>query len=205
MDPLEPSIRGGSSMKRLFLAAACSFALTALVTAAFAAPPDARHASGGVGFHDASAPLGLRWWLSGQKMGIDVGLGLSSRPAEIDPSEKETGFALDLGVPFIMHSWDAAHVIFRPGILYQSQEVGFDAVPGGTLQFDTDNQTTLAIQAELEAEVFLRDNVSVSASNGIAFSSFDPGRGADSQSSFETIGHNFTNIGFHVYFLGLAR
>ena len=192
-------------MKRLFLAAACSFALTALVTAAFAAPRDAMRASGGVGFHDASAPLGLRWWLSGQKMGIDVGLGLSSRPSAIAPSEKESGFALDLGVPFIMHSWDLAHVIFRPGILYQSQEIGFDAVPGGAVQFATEKQTTFAIQAELEAEVFLRDNVSVSASNGLAFSNFDPGFGANSQSSFETIGHNFTEIGFHVYFLGLAR
>ena len=190
-------------MKRLFLAAACSFALIALFTTAFAAPPDAQHARGGVGFHDVSAPLGLRWWLSGEKMGIDVGLGFSSTPSDIDPSEKESGFALDLGVPMIMHSWDAAHVIFRPGLLYQSQALGFDSDPGTPgVQFDTENQTTLTIQAELEAEVYLRDNVSVSASHGIAYSSFDPGFGADSQSSFGTIGHNFTNIGFHVYFLG---
>jgi hypothetical protein len=190
-------------MMRLFLVAACSFTLAAGATVAFAASPDATHASIGVGFHDSSAPLGLRWWLAGQKVGIDVGLGFSSTPASIDPDEKVMGWALDLGVPLVVHSWEGAHVLFRPGILYQSQEIGFDGdstTPG--VQFETENQTNLAVQIELEAEVFLRDNVSVSASHGIAFNSFDPGFGADSQSSFGTIGHNFTNIGFHVYFLG---
>ena len=190
-------------MKRLFLAAACSFALVAGSTVALAAPPDARHARGGVGFHDESAPLGLRWWLAGEKMGIDIGLGFGSRPSGVDPNEKESNWALDFGVPFVMHSWDFAHVLFRPGILYQSQEVGFD--PVGPVTFDTETQTTLAIQVELEAEVFLRDNVSVSASHGLALSRFDPGFGADSQSTLETIGHNFTNVGFHVYFLGVGR
>lgn len=189
-------------MKRLFLVTACSFALAAVATVAFAAPPDAMHASGGVGFHDSSAPLGVRWWLASQKVGIDVGLGLSSTPSSIDPKEKEMGWALDLGVPFVMHSWEGAHVLFRPGVLYKSEEVGFDADPGAGFQFDTEKQTNLAVQAELEAEVFLRDNVSVSASHGIAFETFDPGFGADSQSSFRTLGNNFTNIGFHVYFLG---
>ena len=193
-------------MMRLFVAASCSFALIAGSALAFAAPPDAMHARGGVGFHDLSAPLGLRWWLAGEKVGIDVGLGLSSTPSEVDPDEKEMGWAIDLGVPFVLHSWEAAHVLFRPGLLYQSQEIGFDEDPGTPgVQFDTETQTTLALQAEIEAEVFLRDNVSVSASTGVAFESFDPGFGADSQSSFGTIGHNFTNIGFHVYFLGTGR
>jgi hypothetical protein len=190
-------------MKRLFLAAACSFALVAGATVAFAAEPDASHARGAVGFHDSSAPLGLRWWMTGEKVGIDVGVGFSSTPSAIDPDEKELGWAIDFGVPFVMHSWDFAHVIFRPGLLYQSQEIGFDrdsTTPG--VQFDTESTTNLVIQAEIEGEVFLRDNVSVSASNGIAFVNTDPGFGADSHSSFGTFGNNFTNIGFHLYFLG---
>jgi len=192
-------------MKRLFLAAACSFALTG-VTVAYAAAPDAEHARGGLGFHDSAAPIGLRWWLNGEKVGIDVGVGFSSTPAEIDPDEKESGFALDVGVPFIMHSWEGAHVIFRPGLLYQSQEIGFDSAPGTPgIQFDTETATSLAIQAEIEAEVFLRDNVSVSASHGIAFVSADPGFGAGSNTSFGSFGNNFTNIGFHVYFLGTGK
>ena len=190
-------------MKRLFLAAACSFALVAGATVAFAAPPDAEHARGGFGFHDLAAPVGLRWWLSGEKVGIDFGLGLTSTPdTNVDPNEKVMGFALDVGVPFVMHSWQGVHFLFRPGILYQSQEVGFDSSPAPGIQFDTEKQTNLAVLAELEAEVYLRDNVSVSASNGIAFATFDPGFGADSRTSFGTFGNNFTNVGFHVYFLG---
>jgi hypothetical protein len=190
-------------MKRSYLAAACSLVLVAAATTAFAAAPDAMHARGGLGFHNSVAPIGLRWWLSGEKVGIDVGLGITSTPANVDPDEKEMGWAFEAGVPFVMHSWDAVHVLFRPGLLYQSQEVGFDADPGTSgIQFDTENQTRFSVAAEIEAEVFLRDNVSVSASHGLAWETFDPGFGADSESSFGTFGNNFTNIGFHVYFLG---
>lgn len=191
-------------MKRLFLAAACSVALAAGATAVRADDTnDARHASGGLGFHDSSAPIGLRWWMSNQKVGIDVGLGFNSSPSSIDADEKVTDLALDLGVPIVMHSWGGVHVLFRPGLLYQSEEIGFDSDAGTPgVQFDTEKQKTIAVQAELEAEVFLRDNVSVSASHGIGFVSFDPGFGADSRTSFGTFGNNFTNIGFHVYFLG---
>ena len=83
--------------------------------------------------------------------------------------------------------------VFRPGLLYQSQQVGFDADPGAGLTFDTESQTTMTVLAELEAEIFLRDNFSVSASHGIAFRSYDPGFGADSETSFGTFGNNFTS------------
>lgn len=191
-------------MKRVLLAA-CLFALATSASVASAAAPDARHARGGLGFHNVEAPIGLRWWMAGEKVGFDIGLGFSSTPAEIDPDEKESGLALEVGVPFVMRSWERAHVLFRPGLLYQSQGIGFDSDPGAAFNYDTENQTTLSLLAEIEAEIFLVDNFSVSASHGIAFSSFDPGFGADSQSSFGTIGNNFTNIGFHVYFLGGER
>lgn len=191
-------------MKRLLIVA-CLFALTASATVTSAGAAEAKHAKGGLGFHDSSAPIGLRWWLSGEKIGLDLGLGFSSTTSDFDAKEKVMGFALDVGVPLVMHSWDNAHVLFRPGILYQSQAVGFDSDPGPGYTFDTENQTTMSVLAEIEAEVFLRDNFSVSASHGIAFQSFDPGFGADSQTSFGTFGNNFTNIGFHVYFLGGER
>src|SRR5688572_24962447 len=111
------------------------------------------------------------------------------------------GFAFEAGVPFVASSWQGVHLLFRPGILYQSQQVGFDedpTTPG--LQFDTENETTFSIMAELEGEVFLRDNMSVSASHGVAFRSFEPAFDGDNRSSFGSIGNNFSNIGFHVYF-----
>jgi hypothetical protein len=59
----------------------------------------------------------------------------------------------------------------------------------------------MVIQGELEAEVFLVDNVSVSASQGFQFTNFDPAVGG-SETDFGTTGANFTNLGFHVYLFG---
>lgn len=161
---------------------------------------EARHHRVGPGFHSVEAPLGVRWWFSGQKVAIDLGLGFSSEPASIDPNEKETSFALEAGVPIVCHSWDRVHALIRPGILYQSQQIGFDAdgtTPG--LQYDTVNATTFDIMLEGEAEVFLAEQVSVSAAHGIGLRRFSPGFGADSETSFGTRGNNFTTIGFHIY------
>ena len=191
-------------MKRILLVVSLC-ALISTVHSAPAAAEEAHHARGGLGFHDLSAPIGMRWWMSGEKIGLDLGLGFNSEPSGIDADEKVMGYAFDVGVPLVMHSWDNAHVLFRPGLLYESQEVGFDADPGPGFEFDTENQTTMSVLAELEAEIFLRDNFSVSASHGIAFRSYDPGFGADSETSFGTFGNNFTNVGFHVYFFGGER
>jgi hypothetical protein len=156
------------------------------------------HRNGGVGFHSPDAPLGGRWWLGGQKIGLDFGLGLRSTPA---PSydEKLTGWAVDVGVPIVVKNWDRVHVLFRPGFFYDSQEVEMSDPPD---PFATDDRTTMQLTAELEAEVFIVNNFSVSASHGIGFFSVDPAGGGDSQTSFQTLGNNFTHIGFHVYFLG---
>jgi hypothetical protein len=192
-------------MLRLRLILAVSAVLTlGLGEAALAAemgPGDAQHNRGGAGFHSVEAPIGIRWWLSSQKVGLDFGFGFNSEPAAIDPSEKVSSYALEFGVPFVCHSWDRVHALIRPGILYQSQQVGFDSNPAPGVQFDTENQTSFDITLEGEAEVFLADNVSVSAAHGFRFRRIDPGFGADSQTSFETTGNNFTTIGFHIYLL----
>jgi len=190
-------------MKRMRLILAVSMLLMlSLAGAALAAemgPGDAMHRSLGFGFHNVEAPIGLRWWFSGQKVGLDLGFGFDSEPAAIDPDEKVTGFALEAGVPFVCHSWERVHALIRPGILYQSQEVGFDSDPGAGFTFDTETVTAFDLSLEAEAEVFLADNMSVSAAHGLRFRSVDPGFGADSQTSFTTLGNNFTTIGFHIY------
>jgi hypothetical protein len=192
----------GEDMKKLLIAAAATLLTSLAVTpAVHAAPPDAQHGNIGLGFHDSAAPIGVRWWLSGQKVGVDLGFGFASEPATFFgyPDEKIGHWAIDAGVPFVIHSWDRAHVILRPGLLYESQEVPVTAFPA---PFDTENETTLNILGEIEAEIFIVDNVSVSASHGIAFSSFNPVGPGDTQSTFTTFGNNFTEVGFHVYFLG---
>ena len=68
--------------------------------------------------------------MSGQKLGIDLGVRFGSDPSLIVPDEKVSHFAFDVGVPIVMHSWEGAHVLFRPGLLYTSQAGGLRLRPG---------------------------------------------------------------------------
>ena len=156
------------------------------------------HYNFGLGFHSIDAPLGGRFWFMQQKVGIDFGLGLRSTPA---PSYDEdlTGWAVELGVPIVVKSWDKVHILFRPGFIYDSQEVEMSDPPD---PFATDDRTTVALTAELEAEVFIVDNFSVSASHGIGYFDVDPAGGGDGESSWSTLGADFSHIGFHYYFFG---
>ena len=155
------------------------------------------HMKGSIGFHNSSAPLGVRWWLVEEKYALDLGLGFHSEKALPDyPSEKVTGWALDLGLPIVLKSWDQLHVLFRPGILFGSQKVVVTSPP---VAFDTENEKTVNISGEIEVEAFLHKNFSVSASTGIAYESVDPPGAGEKFTSFSTIGNGFTNVGFHVY------
>ncbi len=164
--------------------------------------PSGEHARGGLGFHNSSAPIGGRWWMSGEKVGIDAGIGFGSTPASGFPKEKVTNFTLDVGVPFVLKSWSRAHLILRPGLTYGSQQVVSSTPPAA---FNTDNATSMSVSGEFEAEVFLVDNVSVSASHGIRFDSLNPPGAGDNITSFSTFGNNFTEVGFHIYFLGGSK
>lgn len=190
-------------MNRLISAVAATLVtLLGLLPAMASAQSDmaAEHAAGGIGFHNTIAPLGGRWWLAGQKVALDLGFGYESSPAPNHTDEKLSAWAIDVGVPLVWKSWSRAHVIFRPGLLYTSQQ--FETSAGPPVAFDTGDQTSMSITGEIEAEIFLVDNVSISASEGIGFESINPVGPGDSITSFSTLGNNFTELGFHVYFLG---
>jgi hypothetical protein len=104
------------------------------------------------------------------------------------------GWAIEVGVPFVVKSWDRVHVLLRPGLLYDSQEVQ-TSDPGDP--FESDETTTIALTAELEAEVFIVSNFSVSASHGIGYFNVDPAGGGEGESSWSTLGADFSHIGFH--------
>lgn len=157
------------------------------------------HHNGGLGFHSIDAPLGGRFWFADQRVGVDFGFGLRSTPAPSYADEDLTGWAIELGVPFVVKSWDRVHVLARPGFIYDSQEVEMSDPPD---PFATDDETTIALTAELEAEVFIASNFSVSASHGIGYFKVDPAGGGDSESSWSTFGADFSHIGFHYYFFG---
>lgn len=187
------------------LLGAVSLALVALTGVASAQgtaqPVAAEHEQGGVGFHSFQAPLGGRWWLN-QKFAIDVGLGVGSEEVGLPAGESTSlsSWALDLGVPITMRKYDRLYVLFRPGILYTSQEDVTD--PGPPVVKDSD--TSMALNLEIEAEVFLTDHFSVSASTGLAFVSNSPAQG-ESTTDWGTTGSNFTTVGFHVYMFGSKK
>jgi hypothetical protein len=167
--------------------------------------PAAEHKSVGLGFHDDLAPIGVRYWLSGQKIGIDVGVGYDRESAASSgfPDEHLSRFTVNAGVPIVVKSWSRVHFMFRPGVSYTTQQAP-DTL--ATLaNFSTLKAKTLQITGELEAEVFLADNFSVSASHGVGYESFDPAYSDKKENAFFTLGNNFTNIGFHVYLFGAAR
>lgn len=156
------------------------------------------HNSIGLGFHSSSAPIGLRYWMSGQKMAIDAGIGFSSRDAG---EESLKDFTIEAGLPIVVRSWDRVHFMFRPGIGFTSEDVL--VVENG--ETDTDSATTLRILAELEGEVFLVENVSLSASHGLAIENVSPPGDGDSSTNFGLFGNNFTEVGFHVYLFGASE
>ena len=169
----------------------------------------AEHKNVGIGFHTTDAPLGVRWWLNNQKLAIDLGVGFGSDEAQNGyPDESVSNWAIEAGVPIVLKSWPRVHVLARPGIRYESQEVVISngPPPPAGEPFDTDDATDLLITAEIEGEAFLFENFSISASTGLFYRShqpadFDPADGLEpeKENSFNTFGNNFTNIGFHIY------
>ena len=177
-------------MTRILLGSLLVLGLLASGGPARAQDVDPEHHSVGLGFHDTDAPIGLRWWFSGQKVALDAGIGFES----LDTGDDDlNSFALDVGVPILLRSWDRFHFLVRPGLLFETEEV---IVLG-----EEEQDKFFAITGELEAEVFLTDNVSFSASHGIAVINRDPAVGEDT-TDFGTIGRNFTEVGFHVYLFG---
>ena len=160
-------------MKRLI----CMVAIALIASAGAALAQGPTHNSGGLGFHNSDAPIGIRWWLNGQKIALDAGVGFGSTDTG---TETLSNWALDLGVPIALKTWDKVHFMVRPGILYESRDVIVG--PG------TDTDTDLIIQGELEAEYFIAD----------------PPVGS-STTNWTTFGNNFTEVGFHVYLFSPSK
>lgn len=154
-------------------------------------------AMGALGMHNFQAPIGIRWWM-GEQYALDLGLGFSSSD-DGGPDGSLSGLTLEAGVPISVKKWERARFILRPGVFYQSDDVIVPATP-------TDQKVkfnTFGVTGELEVEVFLVDNVSISASHGIMYSSSKLDvTGAESSTNFGTFGNDFTNVGFHVYLFG---
>ncbi len=150
----------------------------------------AEHAKGALGFHHSDAPIGIRYWVN-ETTGVDIGLGFSSTD-QGDESLKR--FALEAGAPFKFKSWEKVNVLLRPGIAFTSQDV---FVAKG----DTDSATTFSIMGEIEGELFLAKNFSISASHGLSIDIYSPPGDGDSATNFGTFGNGITQVGFHMYIM----
>lgn len=175
-------------MKRTLLA------LAALVVVAAATPLHAADTRGGLGFHTFNAPIGFRHWLNSQ-VAIDAGIGIDNVKFESGntTTDKVNSWTIDVGVPYCFKTWDKVHIIGRPGFEYTSSKDEPNAAPGVTT-------TGWAITGELEAEVMIVNNVSVSMSHGIEFTSQENDQTPKlKRSGFQTFGAGWSDVGFHVY------
>jgi hypothetical protein len=191
-----------------------------LLVAAGSAHAAAEGTMGGLGFRSLDGPtntlsnsgvqfstspaIGVRHWFSGQA-GVDLAIGFSSLSVEGgNPSTKAdegTGFVFDAGIPWAVKKWDKVSFIFRPGVTYGTAEAKdkLSATPPNKL-----TSTLLSVSGELEVEWMVADHVSVSAAHGIAYRSLELKDNASPENKikvtgYDTIGNNFTQLGFHVY------
>ena len=196
-------------MKRIALVA---LATTLLVAAAHA------EGKGGLGFRlsgtdlgaasaspvnfTASPNLGIRQWLS-ERAGLDAALGFATISAENATTKLAdgTGFSFDLGVPISAKKWEKVNLIFRPGFIWSRVSVEDKTSP---VPPNKTTGTLMAFTGEIEVEWMVADMLSISASHGIAYHSTkiednDTPKSELKTSGFQSVGSNFTSLGFHVY------
>lgn len=199
--------------KNLIAVAAVSLLLSA--TSVFAGTT-----KGGLGFRTLNGPfnalentnvgfsvtpaIGVRQWFT-ETVGFDAAIGFSSLTAEGSPPttklDEGTGFAIEIGMPFILKKMDKVNFILRPGLLYGKSTATDKIATGLPDEFEA---KLMSVSGELEVEYMLTDNLSLSAAHGIAYSSSKVSDNSATSPTlevkgFETTGSNFTQLGFHIY------
>ncbi len=164
--------------------------------------PLARAAMGGVGFHSTAAPIGVRHWFTDRVAG-DLGLNYSfdktkttatnQQGQEVSGFSKNTHYTVDVGIPIRLARYEKIHLLARPGFSFG----GTKSEPLGGRTITT---RAYSVAGELEIEYWLTEKLSISASQGAAYQwSQDNDTPERKSASFDTLGANFTFLGFHVY------
>lgn len=150
----------------------------------------------GLGFRGTRAPVGVRWWYA-RDAAIDAGIGFQST---VDGGVRLNRYVAQFGFPFVLHRWSRVGAQIRPGFEYALEDqldVYYPAL--GTYTKAQDHVYQAAV--ELEAEAFLADHISVSASFGVAMARRNFGQsGFADETAWSTLGGNFSQVGFHLYF-----
>jgi len=190
-------------LKRTVLAAAA----LALVAASARAESAPHGKMGGIGFGAVLTPLefdlvepqatptiGFRHWFN-SGVGFDFAGGFYW--AEVKPlPEKFTGYTAMIGIPIsIKRPSEKVNLILRPGFQYGQLEDVDATAPPVTIDWDL-----LGGTLDLEVEWMVADKLSISASQGVGYFRLkDTGNPKTTRTYAGTIGHNFTELGFHVY------
>lgn len=142
----------------------------------------------GLGWYDQEAPIGGIIWFS-PKMGLTGGIGFSKFDDgdDNDANDLDTQINFTVAVPIVLAGGDDVNFMFRPGILFKTNEPGLDSY--------------FAVRGDLAVELFLTSRASVLAGHGIEFVSQTPlGENADSQTAIRSRAISATEVGFYYYF-----
>lgn len=138
----------------------------------------------GLGWYSASAPVGGRMWIT-PSLGIDVGLGFADKNLLGSTNDR---FHLNLGLPFNVIKTKQVNFFIRPGIEFQTnaRTVG------------TEMKSKMIITADLGAEWFVTEQLSLSVGHGLQFEQLGGTEDTFGVSALRAL--SFENVGFHFYF-----
>jgi hypothetical protein len=182
--------------------------LVAVSSSAFAQTANQRlEGTTGVGYFNSVAPVGVRHWVN-DGYAVDFGVGVDFRNNQVAPSSETTSlfdYAIDVGVPVVMHGEENMIVYFRPGVTLSGVQ-GFTSTTTDDKGYDTTVRGEVALGGEFFLGQFGWPNLSLSGQVGVGVDFMQPRQdGADSsvQFSTSTTGVDITksgSMGFRLYF-----
>lgn len=140
----------------------------------------------GLGWYSISAPIGGRVLIN-NNVGIDLGLGYANKNALGTTDDR---FHINLGVLFNAVKAGDVNFFIRPGVELQTnaRSVGNEL------------KSKLIVTADLGAEWFVTDQLSLSVGHGLQFEQVSDATDDSKWGISALRALSFSNVGFHFYF-----
>jgi hypothetical protein len=165
-------------LKKIFFAI-----LTFIITTSTLAQSELKF---GLGWYSMSAPVGGRVWFN-QNVGLDLGLGYADKNFLGSSNDR---FHLNAGIVFNAVKTSNVNFFVRPGVELQTnaRSVG------------TETKSKMIITADLGAEWFVTDQLSLSVGHGLQFEQISDASDDSKWGVSALRALSFSNVGFHFYF-----